>query len=68
MLVINGINIVQSFFVIGGFINTVCLLAYIKQEKKMGYGLLFKATVVRFIRFKTIQQLKNNLINCKISA
>lgn len=54
MLVINGGNLVQSFFFIGGFLNSVVLLAYVDKNKIKNYTLLIKMFIYRVIRFAPV--------------
>lgn len=51
MLVVNGINIVQTFFVIGGFLTSFIFLVHVEKEKSSSWFLLFKAALLRYIRF-----------------
>jgi peptidoglycan/LPS O-acetylase OafA/YrhL len=51
MLVVNGINIVQSFFVIGGFLTGFLFFVHVETDKSSGWMLFLKAVVLRYIRF-----------------
>jgi peptidoglycan/LPS O-acetylase OafA/YrhL len=51
MLVVNGINIVQSFFVIGGFLTGFLFFVHVERDKSSGWLLFLKAVVLRYIRF-----------------
>ena len=51
MLLVNGINIVQSFFVIGGFLTAFLFLTHVEKEDSCRWSLLFKAALLRYIRF-----------------
>lgn len=51
MLVVNGINLVQSFFVIGGFLTAFLFMVQMEKEKGTGLVLILKAAVLRYIRF-----------------
>lgn len=51
MLVVNGINIVQTFFVIGGFLTAYLFLVQSEKENTSGLSLFFKFVILRYIRF-----------------
>lgn len=51
MLVVNGINIVQSFFVIGGFLTGHLFLQHVETDKSPGWVLFSKSVILRYIRF-----------------
>jgi peptidoglycan/LPS O-acetylase OafA/YrhL len=51
MLVVNGINIVQSFFVIGSFLTGYLFFVHVEQDKSSGWLLFLKAVILRYIRF-----------------
>lgn len=51
MLVVNGANIVQSFFVISGFLIAVLFENHVSHAKNANWSLLVKAFVLRYIRF-----------------
>lgn len=51
MLAVNGITIVQSFFVIGGFLTAYLFLVHVETDKSSGGILFIKAFVLRYIRF-----------------
>jgi peptidoglycan/LPS O-acetylase OafA/YrhL len=51
MLVVNGINTVQSFFVIGGFLTSFLFLVHVEKEKASSWTLVLKAALLRYIRF-----------------
>lgn len=50
MLAINGINIVQSFFVIGGFLTAYLFLVHVEADKTSSCILFVKAVILRYIR------------------
>lgn len=50
MLVVNGINIVQSFFVLSGFLNGYLFMKYVDKTKDTSFWLLLKSTILRYIR------------------
>lgn len=54
MIVINGGNLVQSFFVISGFLNSFVFLGYIKNRKWSSFSLLVKTITYRYIRFAPV--------------
>lgn len=51
MLVVNGINLVQSFFVIGGFLTAYLLMTHMDTTKSPGWVIFLKAVILRYIRF-----------------
>ncbi|CRK96295.1 CLUMA_CG009715, isoform A [Clunio marinus] len=51
MLVINGGNLVQSFFFISGFLNSIVLLSYVDKNKIKNFSILVKTIIYRYIRF-----------------
>lgn len=51
MIIINGLNIVQSFFVIGGFLTAYLFMVHVEKDKNPSWILLLKAVVLRYIRF-----------------
>lgn len=51
MLVVNGINLVQSFFVIGGFLTALLFMVHVENEKSPSWSMIFKTTILRYIRF-----------------
>lgn len=51
MLVVNGINIVQSFFVIGGFLTGFLFFVHVEKDKSSGWLLFLKAVILRYVRF-----------------
>lgn len=51
MLVVNGINLVQSFFVIGGFLTAFLFMVHAEEEKNPGIILVLKTALLRYIRF-----------------
>lgn len=51
MIVINGGNLVQTFFFISGFLNSMTLLSYVEKTKKKSFLVLIKATIYRLVRF-----------------
>lgn len=54
MIVINGGNLVQSFFFISGFLNSVVFLAYVDKKKVKNFMLLVKALIYRYVRFAPV--------------
>lgn len=50
MLIVNGINIVQSFFVIGGFLTSYLLMVHLQTEKGPTWLLFIKAFFIRYVR------------------
>lgn len=54
MLAINGGNLVQSFFFIGGFLNSMVLLAYVEKNKIKDYTIVIKTFVYRVVRFAPV--------------
>lgn len=50
MLLVNGINIVQSFFFIGGFLIGHLFKQHVEKEEP-GWLLFFKAAFLRYVRF-----------------
>jgi hypothetical protein len=54
MIVINGGNLVQSFFVIGGFLNSIVFLAHVDKTKKKNFMVLVKTFIYRYVRFAPV--------------
>lgn len=54
MIVVNGGNLVQSFFVISGFLNSVVFLAYVQKKNAKSWTLLIKMIIYRYIRFAPV--------------
>lgn len=54
MLVINGSNLVQSFFFISGFLNSIVLLNYVTVNKVKDWTVLIKTIIYRYIRFAPV--------------
>lgn len=54
MLVINGGNLVQSFFFISGFLNSIVFLAYVKKNQVKNFGILVKTIIYRYVRFAPV--------------
>jgi peptidoglycan/LPS O-acetylase OafA/YrhL len=54
MLVINGGNLVQTFFFISGFLNSVVLLSYVEKNKVKNFTLMIKTIIYRYIRFAPV--------------
>lgn len=54
MVVINGGNLVQSFFVISGFLNSMVFLDYYKKKKQRSSIMLIKTITYRYIRFAPV--------------
>lgn len=50
MLVVNGVNIVQSFFVIGGFLTALLLMVHMDQNKSPSWIVFLKAVILRYLR------------------
>jgi peptidoglycan/LPS O-acetylase OafA/YrhL len=51
MIVINGGNLVQTFFFVSGFLNSISLLSYVERTRKKNFLVLLKATIYRIVRF-----------------
>lgn len=51
MIVINGGNLVQTFFFISGFLNSMSLLSYVERTHKKNFLVFIKAVIYRIIRF-----------------
>jgi peptidoglycan/LPS O-acetylase OafA/YrhL len=51
MIVINGGNLVQSFFFISGFLNSIVLLDYVAKKNVRGFTVLLKTFAYRVVRF-----------------
>ena len=51
MIVINGGNLVQSFFFISGFLNSITLLSYVDKTRAKNFMVFVKAVIYRVIRF-----------------
>lgn len=54
MLAINGGNLVQSFFFISGFLNSIALLSFVDKNQVKGLAILIKTIIYRFIRFAPV--------------
>jgi peptidoglycan/LPS O-acetylase OafA/YrhL len=54
MLVINGGNLVQSFFFISGFLNSIVLLNYVKENNVKDITVLIKTIIYRYVRFAPV--------------
>ena len=54
MLVINGSNLVQSFFFISGFLNSIVLLNYVRINEVKNVTVLIKTIIYRYIRFAPV--------------
>jgi hypothetical protein len=54
MIVINGSNLVQTFFFISGFLNSVVLLSYVDTKKVKNFTLFIKTIIYRYIRFAPV--------------
>lgn len=54
MIVINGGNLVQSFFFLSGFLNSIVFLAYIENKKVRSMSTLMKTLIYRYIRFAPV--------------
>lgn len=52
MLIINGLHIVQTFFAISGFLNSMITLTYLDKAGKKAAGLpmLLKSIIGRYLR------------------
>lgn len=51
MIVINGGNLVQTFFFISGFLNSITLLTYINKNNAKNFLVFVKIIIYRIIRF-----------------
>jgi peptidoglycan/LPS O-acetylase OafA/YrhL len=51
MIVINGGNLVQTFFFISGFLNSISLLSYVDRTRMSNFWVLLKAVIFRIVRF-----------------
>lgn len=51
MIVINGANLVQTFFFISGFLNSMTLLSYVERTQKKNFFVFIKAVIYRIVRF-----------------
>lgn len=51
MIVINGGNLVQTFFVVSGFLNSMSLLSYVDRTRRKNFTVFIKAVIYRIIRF-----------------
>lgn len=54
MILINGSNLVQSFFFLSGFLNSVVLLAYIEKNRLKYINVWLKAFLYRLTRFAPV--------------
>lgn len=57
MLIVNGTNIVQSFFVIGGFLTAFFLMTHLENQKRPGFGVFLKSFILRYLRFAPLLAL-----------
>lgn len=54
MIAINGANLVQSFFFISGFLNSIILSSYVEKNKLKSFTVLLKTIIYRYIRFAPV--------------
>lgn len=57
MLIFNGLQCVQSFFVMSGFLQTYLFLSREKNKKASSASIFLKSTVLRYIRFAPLQAI-----------
>lgn len=52
MLLVNGLHIVQTFFGLSGFLNSMITLSYLEKSRKRVSGSVFllKSILIRFLR------------------
>ena len=51
MIIINGGNLVQTFFLLSGFLNSVALLSYTEKNRFKYVNIWLKTFIYRLIRF-----------------
>lgn len=51
MLVLNGGNLVQTFFFISGFLNSLSVLTHVHKTQQKDLKILIKSVIYRIVRF-----------------